>query len=71
MSGAGTEEPTIETTYDDLRSRITDILTSPNVGDPSHAEELFPLVYTELHGLAERYLRREAEGHTLQPTRPI
>ncbi len=25
-------------------------------------------MYTELHGLAERYLRREAEGHTLQPT---
>lgn len=27
-----------------------------------------PLVYDELRDLAERYLRREASGHTLQPT---
>ena len=29
---------------------------------------MLPLVYNELHALAERYLRRESGGHTLQPT---
>lgn len=52
----------------DLRTRVTDLLTSSPADDQAKAAELFPLVYNELHGLAERYLRREAEGHTLQPT---
>ena len=51
---------------EDIRTRITELLTQP--GDPDNAEELFPLVYTELRDLAERYLRKESEGHTLQPT---
>ena len=51
---------------DEIRTRITELLTDP--GDPANAEELFPLVYTELRDLAERYLRKESEGHTLQPT---
>ena len=32
------------------------------------ADELLPLVYDELHALAEGYLRRERKDHTLQPT---
>ena len=31
-------------------------------------DQLMPLVYAELHRLAERYLRRERRDHTLQPT---
>jgi RNA polymerase sigma factor (TIGR02999 family) len=27
-----------------------------------------PLIYPELHRMAERYMRRERPGHTLQPT---
>ena len=34
----------------------------------SHAEKLTPLVYGELHQLAQRYMAREAPGHTLQTT---
>ena len=29
---------------------------------------LMPLVFDQLHALAERLLRRETPGHTLQPT---
>lgn len=32
------------------------------------AEELFPRLYGELREIADRLLRREAPGHTLQPT---
>lgn len=35
---------------------------------PAAAEELLPLVYEELRGLAERQMRSERAGHTLQPT---
>jgi RNA polymerase sigma factor (TIGR02999 family) len=37
-------------------------------GASARAEELFPLVYQELHALAARQLDRERPGHTLQPT---
>jgi RNA polymerase sigma factor (TIGR02999 family) len=36
--------------------------------DPSHADALVPLVYSELRRLAHHYLRQERTGHTLQPT---
>ena len=32
------------------------------------AEDLFPLVYDELRGLARGFMSRETPGHTLQPT---
>ena len=31
-------------------------------------DELYPLVYDELHRLARRYMSREKQGHTLQTT---
>jgi RNA polymerase sigma factor (TIGR02999 family) len=37
-------------------------------GNRDALERLIPLVYGELHRMAERYLRRERPGHTLQPT---
>jgi RNA polymerase sigma factor (TIGR02999 family) len=37
-------------------------------GDCIAAEQLFPLVYDELHRLAERQMRRERSDHTLQTT---
>lgn len=37
-------------------------------GRETAAAELLPLVYEELRALAGRFLRREAAGHTLQPT---
>ncbi len=36
-------------------------------GHRSAAEQLLPLVYEELRGLADRFLRRERRDHTLQP----
>lgn len=37
-------------------------------GDETALERLMPLVYAELRRLAERYMGREREGHTLQTT---
>ena len=52
---------------DDRTSQITEILNS--IGDQgSPADQLLPIVYDDLHALAEKYLRAESAGHTLQPT---
>jgi RNA polymerase sigma-70 factor, ECF subfamily len=47
---------------------ITQLLVAYKNGDHSALEQVFPLVYNELRRLASGYLRREREGHTLQPT---
>ena len=45
-----------------------ELLGRIGAGDRSAAQELFPLVYDELHRLARRYLDGERADHTLQPT---
>ena len=47
---------------------ITQLLLLWNGGDQTALERLMPLVYEELRRLARNYLRRERQGHTLQPT---
>ena len=47
---------------------VTELLASASAGDPSALENVFPLVYAELHRLARRQLRQEPDGHTLSPT---
>jgi RNA polymerase sigma-70 factor (ECF subfamily) len=47
---------------------VTGLLLAWRQGDRDALERLIPLVYAELHRMAERYLRRERPGHTLQPT---
>ena len=47
---------------------VTQLLIDWGRGDPVALEKLMPLVYTELRRLASNYLRRERQGHTLQPT---
>src|SRR5262245_26296163 len=47
---------------------ITQLLLAWSDGDQTALEELTPLVYAELHRLAERYMRRERPGHPLQTT---
>jgi RNA polymerase sigma factor (TIGR02999 family) len=37
-------------------------------GDKAAFDDLLPLVYPELHRIAERYFLRERRDHTLQPT---
>jgi RNA polymerase sigma factor (TIGR02999 family) len=47
---------------------ITQWLVGWSDGDPSALEKLTPLVYRELHRLAQAYMRAERPGHTLQTT---
>jgi RNA polymerase sigma factor (TIGR02999 family) len=47
---------------------ITQLLIRWKDGDQAALEKLMPLVYEELRRLAGNYLRRERQGHTLQPT---
>jgi RNA polymerase sigma factor (TIGR02999 family) len=48
--------------------RITKLLHNWSGGDEKALDELFPLVYDELHRQAGHYLRGERPGHTLQTT---
>ena len=47
---------------------ITALLDDWNRGDSHALDQLLPLVYAELRRIANRQLRRERMGHTLQPT---
>ncbi len=48
--------------------RVTQLLQRAQAGDADAASGLMPLVYKELHALAERKMRHERPNHTLQPT---
>ena len=50
------------------RTQITRLLQEWQDGSAQALERLIPLVYNELHTLASRYLARERQNHTLQPT---
>jgi RNA polymerase sigma factor (TIGR02999 family) len=50
------------------QGEVTLLLKAMQSGDPTASEKLLPLVYNELHRLAESYMRRERPNHTLQPT---
>ena len=47
---------------------VTALLIAWSEGDSSALDVLLPVVYAELRRQARRALRREAAGHTLQPT---
>jgi RNA polymerase sigma factor (TIGR02999 family) len=47
---------------------VTAVLSQIELGDPTAAERLFPLVYEELRQLAAARLMREQLGQTLQAT---
>jgi RNA polymerase sigma-70 factor, ECF subfamily len=47
---------------------ITQLLAQWREGNQSALDDLYPLVYDELHRLARRYMSRERKGHTLQTT---
>ena len=49
-------------------AEVTRILDELQRGDLSAANELLPLVYSELRRLAEHRMQREVPGQTLQPT---
>jgi RNA polymerase sigma factor (TIGR02999 family) len=51
-----------------LMSDVTQILFAIESGDPGAAEQLWPLVYSELRRLAGAQMARERAGHTLNAT---
>ena len=49
-------------------SDVTRLLQRVHAGDRSALDELMPLVYGELRRIAQAFMRRQRQGHTLQPT---
>jgi RNA polymerase sigma-70 factor (ECF subfamily) len=52
----------------DAPDNVTELLRAHRAGDAEALERLVALVYGELRRQAARYLRRERQNHTLQPT---
>jgi len=52
----------------DDTSQITALLRQVRQGDRNAADKLLPLVYWELHRMAQHHFRGERGDHTLQPT---
>ncbi len=51
-----------------IPSDVTTLLERASDGDAGASDELLPLVYEQLRGLAEAQMAREPAGQTLQPT---
>ncbi len=49
-------------------SEVTRLLKAWSSGKTEALDQLIPIVYDELRAVAARYLRRERQDHTLQPT---
>jgi len=69
------EEITVTFNNDSTRPRelegsqpVTSLLARWKSGDPAALQSLIPIVYEELHRLAQRQLRSERDDHTLQST---
>jgi RNA polymerase sigma-70 factor, ECF subfamily len=52
----------------DGTGEVTLLLQRWQKGDPEVLGALIPLVYQQLHAIAQGYMRRERGDHTLQPT---
>jgi RNA polymerase sigma factor (TIGR02999 family) len=50
------------------QQEVTELLQRWSGGDPEALEKLTPVIYSELHRIAKRYMNRERDGHTLQTT---
>jgi RNA polymerase sigma-70 factor, ECF subfamily len=53
---------------DDSTHQVTELLQKWSDGDAAALEQLTPVIYSELHRIAGRYMNRERDGHTLQTT---
>jgi RNA polymerase sigma factor (TIGR02999 family) len=51
-----------------IPGEVTHLLRRASPSDRAALDELLPLVYRELHGLAQAKLRGDGQRHTLQPT---
>ena len=47
-------------------NEVTQLLVAWGNGDQTAVDQLMPLVYSELHRLAHRHIKKERPGHTLQ-----
>lgn len=50
------------------RESLTDLLADLSRGNKAAADRLLPVIYDDLRAMAERLMREERSGHTLQPT---
>ena len=50
------------------REDVTSLLMAWSEGDEQALDKLTPIVYSELHQLAHRFISRERSGHGLQTT---
>lgn len=50
------------------QQEVTALLQKWSDGDAEALEQLTPVIYSELHRIAKRYMNRERDGHTLQTT---
>ncbi len=50
------------------QQEVTLLLQRWSGGDAEALEQLTPVIYSELHRIAKRYMNRERDGHTLQTT---
>jgi RNA polymerase sigma factor (TIGR02999 family) len=64
-SGGSQEEAAVT---EKNQEQLTQLLKEVNSGREDALEQLMPVVYGELRRQAARYLRRERQNHTLQPT---
>jgi len=62
------EEPSSHQKIDGATQQITERLIAWNSGDVAARDDVIRGVYQELRRMADRYLRLESPGHTLQPT---
>jgi RNA polymerase sigma factor (TIGR02999 family) len=60
--------PEVPRDVSESTNSITQLLSRAGGGDRDAFNNLVPLVYDELHSIAEAYLRRELGNRTLQPT---
>src|SRR6185436_7779956 len=67
-SDEGTDERADEGVASFGSADVTGLLARGAPSDRSATDDLFPLVYAELRRLADRHLRGEQAGQTLQPT---
>ena len=54
-----------------MPQEVTELLQKWSEGDLDALEKLTPVIYSELHRIAKRYMNRELDGHTLQTTAPV
>ena len=62
------EQPALQPNLDSSKQEITQRLIAWNGGESGALEDVINAVYKELRRMADRYLRHEDSGHSLQPT---